>query len=73
MSLYPAISPFRDRAIGFKMSITNQLLKTLSLSDRQISTGDDDSDDDYMNKWGYFSLLPVSVFILRTQLLTLFL
>ena len=40
------------------MSVTNRLLKLLSLSDRQISTGDDEDDDD-MNKWGYFSMLPV--------------
>ena len=48
---------FRDRATDFKLSVTNQLLRMLSLSNRQISVGDDDDDDERL---GYFSMLPVS-------------
>ncbi|CAI8016710.1 F-box/LRR-repeat protein 4 [Geodia barretti] len=46
---------FRDRATDFKLSVTNQLLRMLSLSNRQISVGDDDDDDERL---GYFSMLP---------------
>ena len=46
---------YKDRAVGFKMSLTNHLLRMLSLSDRQLSTGDEDD----METWGCFSMLPV--------------
>lgn len=38
------------------MSITSRLLGMLSLSDRQLSTEDEEG----FEKWGYFSMLPVS-------------
>jgi hypothetical protein len=55
-SLFVGMQEFRDRATDFKLSVTNQLLRMLSLSDRQISVGDDDDDE----RLGYFSMLPVS-------------
>ena len=54
------IVEYHDRATGFKISVTNRLLKMLSLSERQISGGDNDDIEDRV-KWGYFSILPVSV------------
>ena len=49
---------FKDRAEGFKLSLTTKLLRQLSLTERQTSVSSLD-DEDY-DKWGYFSYLPVS-------------
>ena len=48
-------SKYHDREVGFKLSLTNNLLRMLSLSDRQLSTGDEENID----MWGYFNMLPV--------------
>lgn len=53
--IFTASSRYSDRAVGFKLSITNRLLGMLSLSKRQLSTGDEES----IEKWGYFNMLPV--------------
>ena len=49
------------------MSLTSRLLRMLSLSDRQTSN----SDEDDLEKWGYFSMLPVrecySILVVNTS------
>ena len=61
-SLLPhtASSAFHDRALGFRVSLTTQLLRQLSLSDRQTSIS---SDDEEFEKWGYFGMLPVCPYL----------
>ena len=45
------------------MALTTRLLRQLSLKDRQTSiTSISSQDDEDIDKWGYFAILPVSEF-----------
>lgn len=47
-----------DRGEGFQVAVTAQLMRQLSLTDRQTSI---DSNDEEFEKWGYFGMLSVSL------------
>lgn len=49
-----------DRAHGFQVDVTARLIRQLSLTDRQTSI---DSDDQEFEKWGYFGMISVSVYL----------